>query len=174
MTGYRKLGRPTDQRIAILKNLVTALIEHGKIETTEARAKEVKKIAEKLITLAVKEADHYTSKEVKTSRAKLDSKGRKVTKSVTSKNGKKYEVVEREEVMEMVAVDAPSRLQARRVALKWIRRSKDAAGNQKNVVNYLFNDVAPKYKDRAGGYTKIYKLGQRRGDGAEVVLLQLV
>jgi large subunit ribosomal protein L17 len=174
MTGYRKLGRPTDQRIAILKNLVTALIEHGKVETTEARAKEVKSIADKLISLAVKEADNFTSKQVKVSGPKLDSKGRKVTKSVTSKNGNKYEVVEREDKTEMVTVDSPSRLQARKQAIKWLRRSKDTSGNNKNVANILFNDIAPKYKGRPGGFTRMYKLGQRRGDGAEVVLLQLV
>jgi large subunit ribosomal protein L17 len=174
MTGYRKLGRPTDQRIAILKNMVTALIEHGKLETTEARAKEVRSIAEKLISLAVKEVDNYTSKQVKVSIPKLDGKGRKVTKSVTSKNGNKYEIVEREEKTEMVSVDNPSRLQARRQAIKWLRRTKDSSGNNKNVANILFNEVAPKFKGRSGGYTRMYKLGQRRGDGAEVVLLQLV
>lgn len=174
MPGYRKLGRATDQRIAILKNMVTTLIETGKVETTEARAKEVRNIAEKLITLAVHEVDNYTSKQVKVSSAKLDAKGNKVKKSVTSKNGKSYEVVEREEKTEMVTVDSPSRLQARRTAMRYLRRTKDANGQNKNVANILFNEVAPRYKERAGGYTRMYKLGARRGDGAEVVLLQLV
>jgi large subunit ribosomal protein L17 len=174
MPGYRKLGRATDQRLAILKNLVTALLEKGKIETTEARAKEVKKIAESVITLAVKEADNFTSKQVKVSSAKLDSKGRKVTKTVTSKNGREYEVVEREVNTEMVQVDKPSRLHARKMITRWINRPRDAKGDRINVANILFTDLAPKYKDRNGGYTRIYKLGPRRGDAAEMVILELV
>jgi large subunit ribosomal protein L17 len=85
----RKLGRPTDQRMAMLRGLVTALFEKGRIETTEARAKEVKNIAEKLITIAVKEVDNFTSKQITFSAPKLDNKGNKITKAVTSKNGKK-------------------------------------------------------------------------------------
>jgi len=174
MPGYRKLGRATDQRLAILKNLVTALLEKGKIETTEARAKEVKKIAESVITLAVREADNFTSKQVKVSSAKLDSKGRKLTKTVTSKNGRQYEVVEREINTEMVQVDSPSRLHARKMMTRWINRPRDAKGERINVANILFSDIAPKYKDRNGGYTRIYKLGPRRGDAAEMVILELV
>lgn len=174
MLGYRKLGRATAQRKAILKNLVTALLENGRIETTEARAMEVKKIAESCIALAVKEADNFTSKQVKVSAAKLDSKGRKVTKTVTSKNGKKYEVVEREITTEMVQVDNSSRLHARKMIAAWINRPRDAKGNRINVINNLFTDIAPKYKDRNGGYTRIYKLGPRRGDAAEMVILELV
>jgi len=79
MPAQRKLGRPTDQRKAVLKSLVTALFQNGKIETTEAKAKEVKNIAEKLIAIAVKECDNFTSKQVKVSAAKLDSKGNKIT-----------------------------------------------------------------------------------------------
>ena len=170
----RKLGRPTDQRVAILRGLVTSLIANGRIETTETRAKEVKNIAEKLIALAVKEADSFTSKQVKVSSAKLDSVGRKITKSVTSKSGKKYEVVEREEKTDMVRVDNPSRLHARRQIMKWVYRTKDADGNRINLVDKLFDDIAPKYKDRKGGYTRIYKIGPRRGDAAPMVILELV
>ncbi|MCX7843632.1 MAG: 50S ribosomal protein L17 [Clostridia bacterium] len=170
----RKLGRATDQRRAILKNLVTSLIEYGKIETTEARAKEVKNIAEKLITMAVKEADNFTSKQVKISKAKLDSDGRKITKTVTSKSGKKYEVVEREVKTDMVSVDNPSRLHARRQIMNWVNKAKDADGKQLDLVNKLFNDIAPKYKAKNGGYTRIYKLGPRRGDAAEMVILELI
>ncbi|MBN2852455.1 MAG: 50S ribosomal protein L17 [Clostridia bacterium] len=168
MASHRKLGRPTDQRIAILKNLVTALLQNGKIETTETRAKEVKSIAEKLITTAVKECDNITSKQVKVSKAKTDDKGKKVTVSKESKNGNKYEVVERVETTEMVAVDSPSRLKARRNAMKWINKNDDS------VVNKLFDEIAPKYKERKGGYTRIYKLGPRRGDAAEMAILELV
>lgn len=174
MPGYRKLGRATNQRLAMLKNMVTALIEHGRIETTEARAKEVKNIAEGLIALAVKEADNFTSKQVKVSKAKLDSNGRKVTKTVTSKNGKKYEVVEREEKTDMVSVDSASRLHARKQMVRWLNRPKDPNGARINLTNVLFNEIAPRYKERSGGYTRIYKLGPRRGDAAEVVVLELV
>ncbi|MCX7774055.1 MAG: 50S ribosomal protein L17 [Clostridia bacterium] len=174
MPGQRKLGRATDQRKAMLKGLVTSLLQNGKIETTEARAKEVKSIAEKLITIAVKEADNFTSKQVKVSAAKLDSEGRKILKDVTSKNGRKYKVVEREEKTDMVTVDNPSRLQARRQAINWLYRVKDAEGNNLNIADKLFNEIAPKYKDKNGGYTRIYKLGARRGDAAEVVRLELL
>lgn len=174
MPAQRKLGRATDQRKAMLKGLVTAFFENGKIETTEARAKEVKNIAEKLIAMAVKEADNFTSKQIKVSAAKLDSTGKKITKSATSKNNKKYEVVDREEKTDMVTVDNASRLNARRRAMNWIYRVKDEKGKTVNVVDTLFNDIAPKFKGVNGGYTRIYKLGPRRGDAAEVVILELV
>jgi len=160
--------------MAVLKGLVTALFEHGRIETTEARAKEVKNIAEKLITLAVRETDNFTSKRVKISVAKVDSKGKKITKTVTSKNGNKYEVVDREEKTDMKSVDSPSRLHARRQAIKWLYRVKDSEGKNINLVDKLFDEIAPKYKDRNGGYTRIYKLGPRRGDAAEMVILELL
>ena len=174
MPGYRKLGRATDQRLAILKNLVTVFLQNGRIETTEARAKEVKKIAENVIALAVKEADSFTSKQVKVSAAKLDSKGRKITKTATSKNGKSYEVVEREVSTEMVQVDSPSRLHARKLMTRWLNRPSDAKGNRVSVANKVFSELAPRYKDRNGGYTRIYKMGPRRGDAAEMVILELV
>ncbi len=170
----RKLGRPTDQRKAMLKGLVTALIQNGKIETTEARAEEVKNITEKLLTLAIKEADNFTSKQVKITTAKLTSDGKKLTKSATSKNGKKYEVVDREEKTDMVRVDNASRLSARRKITNWVYKVKDSEGNELNLVNKLFDEIAPKYKERNGGYTRIYKLGPRRGDAAEVVILEFV
>lgn len=175
MPANKKLGRPTDQRKAILKNLVTSLIQYGRIETTETRAKEVKNIAEKLISLAVKECDNFTaSKSVTVSAPVVDSKGRKILKTVTSKNGNKYEVVERETKTELKTVDSPSRLAARRLIMNWVYRVKDEKGNTISLTNKLFDDIAPKYKDRKGGYTHTYKLGARRGDGAEVVVLELV
>jgi large subunit ribosomal protein L17 len=169
----RKLGRATDQRKAILKNQVTALLRNGRIETTEARAKEVQAIAEKLIAMAIKEDGNITSKQIMISAAKLDSKGRKITKTATSKNDRKYEVVDRETKTEMVPVDNPSRLSARRRAMKWIYRVKDENGKYVNVVDKLFDEIAPKFKGVNGGYTRIYKLGPRRGDAAEAVLLEL-
>ena len=174
MTVQRKLGRTSDHRKAMFRNLVTALFEHGRIQTTEAKAKEVKNIAEKLITLAVKEADNFTSKQVKVTTAKLDSGGRKITKTVTSKNGNKYEVVDRETKTEMVTVDNPSRLHARKQIMSWVYRAKDSKGNNLNLADKLFNEIAPKYKGKSGGYTRIYKLGPRRGDAAEIVILELV
>ncbi len=174
MPGQRKLGRTTDQRKAILKNLTTALFVSGRIETTEARAKEVKNIAEKLITLAIKEADNFTSKQVKVSAAKVDAKGKKLTDAKTSKNGKKYFVVDREQKTDMVSVDSSSRLHARRLIMNWVYRPATADGQNINITDKLFDEIAPKYKDKKGGYTRIYKLGPRRGDAAEMVILELV
>ncbi len=174
MPEQRKLGRATDQRKAMLKGLVTSLFENGRIETTEARAKEVKNIAESLITIAVKEVDNFTSKTVKVSVAKLDSEGKKLKKTVTSKNGRKYEVVDREIKTDMVTVDSPSRLHARKKAMSWLYRFKDANGKNLNIADKLFDEIAPKYKGKNGGYTRIYKLGPRRGDAAEVVILELI
>lgn len=170
----RKLGRTTDQRLSILKTLTTDLILHGKIETTEARAKEVKSIADSLISLAIKEKDNFEMVDVKVSRAKLDEKGNKVTEKATSKNGKEYLKVVREEVTESRQKDMPSRLNARRKMMKKINKVKDAEGKNIDLTSKLLNEIAPKYKDRVGGYTRIVKLGQRRGDAAEVVILQLV
>lgn len=174
MPGYRKLGRPSDQRKAILKNLTTALFVSGRIKTTEARAKEVKNIAEKLITLAVKEADNFSSKSVKVSSAKVDSKGNKLTDSKTSKNGNKYLVIDREVKDELVSVDNPSRLHARRIMMNWVNRPTTADGKNVNITDKLFDEIAPKYKGKNGGYTRIYKMGPRRGDAAEMVILELV
>ncbi len=174
MPAYRKLGRATDVRLSILRGLVTTLIMNGKVETTEARAKEVKRIAEKLITLAVREKDHFTTKAVKVSAAKKDSKGRKVLVSKTSRNGKKYDVVERVESEEMVQVDDPSRLAARREMIKWLVKGHTAKGDAVNPVNHLFADVAPKYVGRTGGYCRIHKLGSRQSDASEMALLELI
>lgn len=174
MTGTRKLGRPTDQRNAMLRGLVTALLQNGRIKTTECRAKEVRKIAEKLITIAIKERDNVTSGKKLVSRAKVDSKGAKITNTVTSKNGKKYLKIEREVVEEMVTLDNPTRLAARRKIMSYIYKVKDAQGKNIDIPKMLFEEIALKYKDRNGGYTRILKLGPRRGDAAEEVILELV
>ncbi|WIV13180.1 50S ribosomal protein L17 [Proteiniborus sp. MB09-C3] len=113
MAKLRKLGRPTDHRKAMLRNLVTSLLRNGKIETTETRAKETKRMAEKMITLA-KRGD----------------------------------------------------LHARRQVLAYVY--------DETVVKNLFDEIAPKYADRNGGYTRMLKLGPRRGDAAETVILELV
>ena len=174
MAAQKKLGRATDQRMAMLKGLVTALFENGKIETTEARAEEVKNIAEKLITIALHEEGDFSSRQIKVSMAKRDSTGKKITKSATSKNNRKYEVVDREAKTDMVTVDSPSRLHARRQVIKWLYRVKNDKGKPLNLTNKLFDEIAPKYKGRTGGYTRIYKLGPRRGDAAEMAILELL
>ncbi|MEE0970525.1 MAG: 50S ribosomal protein L17 [Clostridia bacterium] len=113
MPGTRKLGRPTAHRNAMLRGMVTYLLENGSIETTLTRAKEVRSVAEKMITL-----------------------GKKNT------------------------------LASRRAALAYITKGK--------VVTKLFSEIAPKYQDRNGGYTQIFKLGPRRGDAAEMAIIKLV
>ncbi len=174
MPAQRKLGRATDVRLSMLKGMVTTLIVKGRIETTEARAKEVKRIAEKLITLAVHEKDNFTTRGQVVSTAKLDGKGKKMLKSVTSKNGNKYDVVSRETKTDMSTVDEPSRLAARRLAAKWLMKSHDEEGKVINPVNLLFDTVAAKYEDRQGGYTRIVKIGPRQGDAAEMAVLELI
>lgn len=173
MPTQRKLGRTTDQRKAMLKGLVSSLIQHGRIETTETRAKEVKNIAEKLIAAAVRECDNFTSKEITVSTAALDSKGNKVLVKKTSKNGNAYQVVQRETKKVLKTVDAASRLAARRNMMNWLYRVHDENGNAISLTNKLMDEIGPKFKDVKGGYTRIYKLGARRGDGAEVAVLEL-
>ncbi len=174
MPAQRKLGRASDVRLSILKGMTTTLILNGKIETTEARAKEVKRIAEELITLAIKEKDNFTTKTVRKSLAKLDSKGHKLLVPKTSKNGRKYDVVEREEKEELVQIDSPSKLAARKQMMIWLRKSHDEKGKAINPVDKLFDVVAPKYVGRPGGYCRIIKLGARRGDASEMAILELV
>ena len=174
MATNRKLGKTTDIRLAMLKTQVTDLILHGKIETTEARAKELKAMADSIIALAVKEKDNFETVDVKVSKAKLDSKGNKVTELVKSKNGKEYLRVVKEETTEKRQKDMPSRLNARRKMMKTLNKVKDSEGNNIDLTAKLFGEIATKYEGRVGGYTRILKLGQRRGDAAEVVILQLV
>ena len=175
MAKNRKLGRPTDQRLAILKNQTTDLIMYGKIETTEARAKEVKSIADSIIALAIKEKDNFEETEVKVVKAKLDSKGNKETEKVTSKNGKEYLRVVKEETTEKRQKDMPSRLNARRKIMRKLNKVKDSEGNNIDLPAKLFNEIAPKYANKnVGGYTRIVKAGPRRGDGAETAILMLI
>ena len=169
MAGTRKLGKPTDQRMAMLKSLTTDLILNEQIVTTEARAKEVKSIVDSIIALAVKEKDNYEEVDCKVVKAKLDSKGKKVTEKVTSKNGKEYLRVVKEETTEKRQKDMPSRLNARRKIMKKVNKVKDV-----DLMNKLFNEIAPKYSDRVGGYTRILKKENRKGDNADVAVLKLV
>ena len=175
MATNRKLGRTTDIRMAMLKTLTTDLIMYGKIETTLPRAKEVKAIADSLIALAIKEKDNFEEVEVKVVKAKLDSKGNKVTELVKSKNGKEYLKVVKEETTEKRQKDMPSRLNARRKMMRTINKVTDSEGNNVDLPAKLFNEIAPKYTGKnVGGYTRILRVGPRRGDGAEVAILQLV
>ena len=169
MATNRKLGRTTDIRNSMLKTLTTDLILHGKVETTEARAKEVKAIADSVIALAIKEKDNFEMVDVKVVKAKLDSK--ELTKS---KNGKEYLKVVKEETTESRQKDMPSRLNARRKLMTKVNKVKDSKGNNIDLISKLFNEIAPKYEGRVGGYTRIIKAGPRRGDGAEVAILELV
>ena len=150
MAGYRKLSRTSAQRKALIRNQVTNLLYHGKIVTTEAKAKEIRKVAEGLIALAVKEKDNFE------------------TVTVTAKVARK---------------DADSRLHARRQMMKVFYPVKavptEAAGRKKNtkdvdMADKMFNEIAPKYADRNGGYTRIIKIGPRKGDAAMEVVLELV
>lgn len=170
----RKLGRTTDIRMSMLKTLTTDLIWHEKIETTEARAKEVKSIVDSLIALAVKEKDNFDEVEVKVSKAKLDSKGNKETELVKSKNGKEFLKVVKEEKMEKRQKDQPSRMNARRKMMTKINKVKDSEGNTIDLTDKLFNVIAPRYATRVGGYTQIFKKGERRGDAANTVIIKLV
>ena len=174
MAKDRKLGKPTDQRMAMLKNLTTDLLVHGRIETTESRAKEVRSIAENLIALAVREKDNFETVEVKVVKAKLDSKGNKEMEKVTSKNGKEYLRVVKEEKMEQRQKDMPSRLNARRKIMAKTNKVKDSKGNNIDLPAKLFGELATKYATRQGGYTRIIKVGPIRGDNAERAIIELV
>lgn len=178
MAGYRKLGRTSNQRKALLRNQVTNLLYHGKIVTTEAKAKEVRKIAESMIALAVREKDNYDTVTVTAKVARKDENGKRVKEVVDGKKVTIYDDVEKE-----IKKDQPSRLHARRQLLKTLygvtEVPKEAAGKKKNtksvdVAEMLLTDIAPKYADRNGGYTRIIKIGQRKGDAAMEVLIELV
>ena len=166
----RKLGCTADQRKALIRNQVTNLIWYGRIETTEARAKEVRRAAERLITLAVNECDNT----VEAIKETHNEKGQLTTLTVTN--------------------DAPARLAARRVMLSYLYELKDmqkkgedkadykerTEGIKYPVVEKLLREYGPKFKKRntekkcAGGYTRIYKLGPRRGDAAEMCLIEII
>ena len=170
MALYRKLGKSTDQRMAILRNQVSELIWKNQIETTVQKAKEVRRLAEKLITLAV---DNYEDT-VTVSKTMRDSKGKIVNKEVIN--------------------DGPKKLSARRKIMANIRDLQELKLRKETVTSYkmrtsqvnhpivekLFNDIAPKYagrakdKGQAGGYTRIIRTGFRRGDNAEMAIIQLV
>ena len=178
MAGYRKLGRTSSQRKALLRNQVTDLLYYGKIVTTEAKAKEIRKIAEGIIALGVKECNNFDTVKVTAKVARKDKDGKRVKEVV---DGKKVTVYD--EVEKTIKKDKPSRLHARREMLKVLYTVKEvpteAAGRKKNtkevdLVAKLFDEIAPKYADRNGGYTRIIKIGPRKGDAAMEVVIELV
>ncbi|MCL2864168.1 MAG: 50S ribosomal protein L17 [Lachnospiraceae bacterium] len=178
MAKYRKLGRTSSQRKALLRNQVTALLYYGKIRTTDTKAKEIRKIAEGLIAMAVREKDNFEEVTVKAKVARKDKDGKRVKEVV---DGKKVTVYD--EVDKAIKKDNASRLHARRQMLKVLYPVTEvptaAAGKKKNtkqvdLVEKIFTEIAPKYTDRNGGYTRIVKIGQRKGDAAMEVLIELV
>ena len=178
MAKYRKLGRTSSQRKALLRNQVTALLNNGKIVTTEAKAKEVQKIAEGLIALATKEKDNFETVKVTAKVARKDADGKRVKEVVDGKKKTVYDEVEKE-----IKKDMPSRLHARRQMLKVLytvtevptaNAGKKRGTKEVDLVAKLFDEYGAKYADRKGGYTRIVKIGQRKGDGALEVLLELV
>ena len=178
MAGYRKLVRTSSQRKALIRSQVTALLHNGKIVTTEARAKEIRKVAEGLIALAVKEKDNFETVKVTAKVARKDKDGKRVKEVVNGKKVTVYDEVEKE-----IKKDLPSRLHARRQMLKVLYDVTEvpqaAAGKKKNTKSVdlpkkLFEEIAPKYVSRNGGYTRIVKIGQRKGDAAMEVVLELV
>ena len=201
MAMYRKLGKATPQRKALLRTQVTDLIYKGRIITTEARAKEVQKMADPLIAMAVKEKDNFETVKVQAKVARKDKDGKRVKQIVDKETGKVlaesardkdgkiikmdngktvnvYDTVEKE-----IKKDKPSRMHARRKMLSVLypvtEVGKTGAGAKKatkeiDLADKLFNEYAPKYATRKGGYTRIIKIGPRRGDAAMEVVLELV
>jgi len=178
MPGYRKLGRTSSQRKAMLRNLATQLLYHGKIQTTETRAKEVRRIAEKLITLAVKEKDNYTTITVTAKVPQKDRDGKRIKNEVNGRKVTAYNEVEKE-----IKKDEPSRLAARRKILSVLypvtktpddKRRMRSESKPVDMAAIMFDKWAPRYAERNGGYTRMIKMGPRRGDAAEMVLIELV
>ena len=182
MAMYRKLGRSSAQRKALLRNQVTALLYHGKIVTTEARAKEIRKIAEKLIALGVKEKDNFEEVTVKAKVAKKDANGKRI-KETKEINGVQKKVTVYDEIEKTIKKDKPSKLHARRQMLKVLydvtevpskAQGRKAGTKQADLTNKIFDEYGAKYANRNGGYTRIIKIGQRKGDAAMEVLIELV
>ncbi len=180
MSGYRKLSRTSSQRKALLRNQVTNLLYHGSIVTTEAKAKEIRRIAEGIIALGVKECNNYEMETKTVKVPRLDANGKRI-KEV--KDGKRYTVYD--EVKKEFKKDSPSRLHARRKMNKVLYSvtevPEEIVGRRKNtkrinVSNIVLDELGPKYAERNGngGYTRIIKIGPRKGDAAMQVMIELV
>ncbi len=166
----RKLGRPTDQRMAILRNQVSEFLWYGQLETTLDRAKEVRALAEKYITLAIRTYQD----DVKVTKTVTDSKGAKVAKEFTNDGAKKLAV--RRRLMAELRDLQPIRAEKESKAA-FSARIKDV---DHPLIEKIFKEYAPKYDARAtevgqgGGYCRILKTEQRRGDAAQKVILKLI
>ena len=166
----RKLGVNATQRIALIKNQASALLWHGKIETTEARAKEVASYVAKIITLAVNTYSDTVETEVKT----VDSKGKETVKTLVKDGTKKLNA--RRKIMTLVN-DLQEVQGFKETKADFKRRTKAI---KYPLIEKIFDEYAPKYaarkeeKGQGGGYTRIYKCGPRRGDAAEVAIIELV
>ena len=177
MSKYSKLSKSSSQRKALLRNQVSELIRHGKSITTEARAKEIRKFVEPLIALAAKEKDNFELVKVTAKVPRKDKDGKRVREVVDGKKVTIYDEVEKE-----IKKDLPSRLNARRKIAAFLYDYKELPKDSKrkkdikkvDITSKLLNEVAPKYADRNGGYTRIVKIGVRKGDGAMEVLIELV
>ena len=178
MAFYRKLGRASDVRKAMLRSLATNLLYHGRITTTVTRAKEVRKIVEPLITAAVKEKDNFSEVTVTQKVPRKDEHGKRVKEVVDGKRVTVYDEVEK-----TIKVDSASRLNARRKILSVLypvtevpKDGRKLRQNTKEVdmAKKLFDEIAPRYVGRPGGYTRMARLGMRKGDAAEMVVIELV
>lgn len=178
MAGYRKLGRTSSQRKALLRNQVTNLLYNGKIVTTEAKAKEIRRIAESIIAIAVRERDNYETVTVTARVARKDKDGKRIKEVVDGKKVTVYDNIEKS-----IKKDSASRLHARKQMMRYLypvtEVPKENAGRKRstksiNMSDKLFDEIAPKYASRNGGYTRIVKIGPRKGDAAMEVLIELV
>ena len=174
MAKYRKLSRTSSQRKALLRGQVTELLYHGRIVTTEAKAKEVQKIAEGMIALAIKEKDNFDEVTVQAKVPRKDASGKRVKEVVDGKKVTVYDTVDK-----TIKKDQPSRLHARRQMNKMLytvteKGEKRRDSKEIDIATKLFEEYGPKYAGRNGGYTRIIKIGQRKGDGALEVVLELV
>jgi large subunit ribosomal protein L17 len=175
MARQRKLGRDAAGRMALLRNQVTNLLYHGKIRTTVSKAKEIRKIAEGLVAMAVREKDNYEEVTITAKQPKKDVNGKRVKEVVDGKNVTVFETIEK-----TIKKDSSSRLHARRQMLKVlypiteVDTAKRRQAKKVDLPDKLFSEIAPKYADRNGGYTRIIKIGPRKGDGAEEVIIELV
>lgn len=178
MAMYRKLGKRTKLRKALLRSQVTALLYRGRIITTEARAKEVQKLVEPMITLAVREKDNVETVTVKAKAPRKDKDGKRMKEEKDGKKVTLYDEVDKE-----IRKDKPSRLAARRQLLRFmypvVEVPSEAAGRKKatkevDLIAKMFDEYGPRFASRKGGYTRIIKIGQRKGDGALMVVLELV
>ncbi len=174
----KKIGFKSDTRKAFLKSSVTSLIYYGRIKTTLHQAKEIRRKAEKLITVAKKNFNDYEEVNVQTKKARKDANGKRVKEK--DENGKTVDIFD--VVDKKIKKDNPRRLNARRKILaNTCRISEFPKGNKKrrarkfaDLPKKMFDEIAPRYVQRNGGYTRIIKIGKRNGDGAEMAIIELV